>query len=133
MVVTVTATSQYQLTAVHAQAGVVGADLAANPNDWTGTLDISSLPHGMQSLVVTATDAQGSMASTTTPFVHDNPPRLLIEEPVYAPTLSGDGLAAAVVRSRRQTQRAILQVATTTPDTSPRLLVSRTNPERMTP
>ncbi|AFC29318.1 chitinase A1 [Paenibacillus mucilaginosus 3016] len=75
--------SVYQLQEVKAAAG--GLEVALTQScpgcDWTGELNISTLPKGAQSLTVTAKDVYSGTGSASVGFKHDSPPVITRLEP----------------------------------------------------
>jgi hypothetical protein len=79
--VSVTVTSTYSVSSVHAQVDTVGADLSPGAT-WTGTLAIGPLTPGAKTLTVTATDLFSNTATATVGFTHDNPPVITVTSPI---------------------------------------------------
>lgn len=83
--------SVYELTSVVASAGGRQSTLTPlMPLTTTptcngcrgGVLDLTGVPVGSLELTITATDTRGATQAVTRSFVHDNPPRIVLAEPV---------------------------------------------------
>jgi type IV secretory pathway VirB2 component (pilin) len=71
------------VTGVHARAGTVEFDLKPMGRAWSGSADISSLPRGPQTVVVTATNSLGETISASLPVDHDDVPAITITTPLH--------------------------------------------------
>src|SRR5262245_14657093 len=69
------------LNGMTAVVDTVSVALAPSGTSWVGTMDISSLPQGPLTLVVTAENTAGDMASASRMFTHDHPPSLILTSP----------------------------------------------------
>lgn len=86
--VVVRVSSVYELTSVVMSAGEHQSTLTPLATSPTcsgcrgGTLDLSGVPVGPIELTITATDARGTTQTVTRSFIHDNPPRITLLEPI---------------------------------------------------
>lgn len=90
LAVKATASGDFTITAVNAQVGALATPLSFSGGNYTGQLDISTLPIGPISLTVTATDATAQSGAATLNLVHDHAPTLAVLTPegaVARPTL----------------------------------------------
>jgi hypothetical protein len=74
--------SRLQISTVRAALGGKVATLTPAPQrEWAGTISLVGAPRDTVTLVVTATDANGSVAQAVRALTHDVAPRLIITQP----------------------------------------------------
>ena len=78
-----TAQSQFALSeAIATVQAATGPLVISNATMFTGTLDISGVPIGPQTLTVTVKDAFGTTGSTQISLIHDRPPAVSVVSPL---------------------------------------------------
>ena len=70
-----TATLTYTQNAYNVNSGTLGPA-------WVGTIDLSGLTEDIKTITITATEAYGSVGTTTANFVYDNKPTVSVIEPL---------------------------------------------------
>ena len=88
--VSVDVTSRLQVASVGvAVAGRTETLSSATPGVWTGTVLLDGTPRDTTTLVVTATDVNGSVAQDLVTLTHDLPPRVTVTSPTNNSAVNG--------------------------------------------
>jgi hypothetical protein len=91
----VSVTSTYQLSAVKATIAGRSVTLSTSqPGVWSGDVSLVGVPRDTTTLIVTATDVNGTIGEAVRALLHDRAPRVVVSSPsqlaVARPTLSID-------------------------------------------